>query len=238
MARLHSRSCRDFGVGGAGQLLLTLTTLLLCGTSAVPVGAQDHSAVLQKSADRAQEEVTERERSKKDGARLRLFLDDTLLSPTFGARLALSATLDQAGREPEEWGRGADGFGKRLAARGGRALTQVAVQHATAAVMKIDPRGDRARCGCSHPLRRTAHALTKTFVVRDRRGRTVPNAPLFVGAYAGATIASAWYPPSYDASRNALRVAGATVAAQAGANLLREFAPELKRLVPGMARGQ
>jgi hypothetical protein len=193
---------------------------------------------LQDTGDQAREAAAardagdERPRAETPG-RLRLFLEDAALSPTLSARLAFSAALDQHSREPHEWGRGADGFGRRLAARAGLNAAQTGVHHATAALLRVDPRGDTVSCHCGHPLRRTGAALARTFATRDARGRLVPNVPLAAGAYGGAWLAAAWYPDSYRPSREGVRVASLTVVAQAGANVAREFAPELKRLIPG-----
>jgi hypothetical protein len=188
---------------------------------------------LQDSGDRAREERAGRLPSTPDRGRLRLFLDDAALSPTLPARLAFSAALDHRDRSPSEWGSDAKGLGRRVAARAGLNAAQAGVQHATAALLHLDPRGDQQPCRCGHPLRRTGAALARTFVTRDTRGRLVPNVPLVVGAYGGAMVATAWYPPSYRPGREGVRVASLTIVAQAGANVFREFAPELKRLVPG-----
>jgi hypothetical protein len=163
--------------------------------------------------------------------RLRLFLDDTILSPTLTPRLAFSAALDHRDAAPGAWGTGASGYGKRMAARAGLVLSQAGVHHATAAALDLDPRGDRSPCGCTHPLRRAGHALARTFVTRDRRGRAVPNVPLVAGATGGAVIARAWYPRKEGPGRDAARLAAMTIVGQAGANLFREFTPDLKRLV-------
>lgn len=186
---------------------------------------------LQEAADSAREQLIE-EAPAESSTRLRLFLDDTLLSPTLGARVAFSAALDQRANAPRSWDEGASGFGKRVAARAALTLSQSGLQHGTAALMKLDPRGDQMRCACTHPLRRTAHALARTFVTRDARGRSVPNAPLFAGAFGGAMLARTWYPRTDGPGREAVRVASLTIVAQAGTNVFREFAPELKRLVP------
>ena len=76
------------------------------------------------------------------------------------------------------------------------------------------------------------YALTRTFYTRDRRGRAVPNVPLVAGAAGGALIARAWYPPDERPGRDAARFAAVSVVGQAGANVFKEFAPELKRLIP------
>lgn len=193
------------------------------------------SQTLQDAGDRAREaSASQKERPQpKTPGRLKLFLEDAALSPTLSARLAFSAALDQRSHEPQEWGRGADGFGRRLAARAGLNAAQAGVQHATAAMLRVDPRGDTVTCHCGNPMRRTGAALARTFVTRDARGRLVPNVPLAAGAYGGAWIASAWYPDSYRPGREGVKVASLTVVAQAGANVFREFAPEMKRMIPG-----
>jgi hypothetical protein len=193
-----------------------------------PVRAQEPDAPL-----RAEDSATVRglEITESPG-RLRLFLNDTVLSPTLAPRLAFSAALDQRDGSPSAWGSGADAYGKRMAARAGLALSQAGVQHGTAALLGLDPRGDQTRCACTHPIRRTAHALKRTLFTRDRQGRAVPNVPLVAGAAGGAAIARAWYPRGEGPGRDAARFAAMAVVGQAGTNVVQEFAPELKRLNP------
>ena len=202
-----------------------LGLVVTAALAAAPAHAQDPIRA-EDSATVRGEEVTA------TPGRLRLFLDDTVLSPTLAPRLAFSAAMDQRDGANHAWGTGADAYGKRMAARAGLVLSQAAVQHGTAAVLGLDPRGDQSRCGCTSPLRRATHALKRTFYTRDRRGRAVPNVPLVAGAAGGAMIARAWYPPDEGPGRDAARFAAMSVVGQAGANVFKEFAPELKRLIP------
>jgi len=199
--------------------------VVIAALAAAPAKAQE-TIRAEDSATVRGREVTE------SPGRLRLFLDDTVLSKTFVPRLAFSAALDQRDGASHAWGTGADAYGKRMAARAGLALSQAAVQHGTAAMLGLDPLGDQSRCGCTGAFRRTTHALTRTFYTRDRRGRAVPNVPFVAGAAGGALIARAWYPPDERPGRDAARYAAVAVVGQAGANVFREFAPELKRLIP------
>jgi hypothetical protein len=204
----------------------------LAALAAAPARAQESDRPL-----RAEDSATVRgEEVREDRGRLRLFLDDTVLSPTLVPRLAYSAAKDHRDGAQHTWGTGADAYGKRMAARAGLVLSQAAVQHGTAAALGLDPRGDQTRCACTHPLRRAGHALKRTFFTRDRRGRAVPNVPLVAGAAGGAMIARAWYPPDEGPGRDAARFAAMAVIGQAGANVFKEFAPELKRLIPGRKR--
>jgi hypothetical protein len=213
---------------GSGLLLTSLITFG-AGTDAT---AQVRSQSSEQAREAEERSVLARA-AESEKSRLRMFLDDAALSPMLPARLAFSAAVDQRADTPAEWDEGAKGFGKRMAGRAALNATQAGVHHATAALLRLDPRGDQTRCGCRHPLRRTAHALARTFATHDARGRSVPNVPLFAGAFGGALVASVWYPPSYRPNHEAVRVASLTIVAHAGANVAREFAPELKRLIPG-----
>jgi hypothetical protein len=200
--------------------------VVIAALAAAPVHAQESPLRAEDSATVRGQEVTE------SPGRLRLFLDDTVLSPTLAPRLAFSAAMDHRDGAERAWGTGADAYGKRMAARAGLVLTQAAVQHGTAAVLGLDPRGEQTRCGCTNPMKRAGHALARTFYTRDRRGRAVPNVPLFAGAAGGAAIARAWYPRDEGPGPDAARFAAMSVVGQAGANVFREFAPELKRMIP------
>jgi hypothetical protein len=215
-------------------LLLTLATAGVASAQAPETAPPVTQPIPQDVGDRARERIRERVATP-ERSRLRLFLDDAVLSPTLAPRLAFSAALDQRADEPDEWGRSAGDFGRRVAARAGLNAAQASVHHATAAMLRLEARDSGGRCHCGHPMRRTANALARTFMTRDDRGRLVPNVPLVAGAYGGALIATAWSPPSYRADREALRVASLTIVAEAGSNVFREFAPELKRLLPGRA---
>jgi hypothetical protein len=200
--------------------------IVVTALAAAPAQAQQPPLRAEDSATVRGEKTTERP------GRLRLLLDDSVLSPTLAPRLAFSAALDSRDGAERTWGTGADAYGKRMAARAGLVLTQTAVQHGTAAALGLDPRGDQTRCACTNPVRRAGHAVARTFYTRDSRGRAVPNVPLFAGAAGGAAIARAWYPRDEGPGPDAARFAAMAVVGQAGANVFKEFAPELKRLIP------
>src|SRR5215204_5233904 len=106
-----------------GRLLGFVVAAALAAT---PARAQDPVRSEDSATVRGQE-VTERP------GRLRLFVDDTVLSPTLAPRLAFSAAMDHRDGANHAWGTGADAYGKRMAARAGLALSQAAAQHGTAA---------------------------------------------------------------------------------------------------------
>ena len=84
-----------------GRLLGFVVTAAL---AAAPAYAQDPIRAEDSATVRGQE-VTE------SPGRLRLFLDDTVLSKTLAPRLAFSAALDQRDGISKAWGTGADAYG-------------------------------------------------------------------------------------------------------------------------------
>ncbi|MFL5606784.1 MAG: hypothetical protein ACJ8AD_10095 [Gemmatimonadaceae bacterium] len=121
----------------------------------------------------------------------------------YGTALGLAwAGVDQLRDDPEEWGKGWRGYGKRAASDVGQFLIQEAVTHALASAM--DRPLDYQRCRCSHLSRRIGWAL-QAAVTDPMPNDTHPIAvPRIVGAYAGSFAQAAWRPDTEDRTRTAL----------------------------------
>ena len=102
------------------------------------------------------------------------------------------------------------------------------MRHGSAAILNYET--DYRPCGCEGVWRRSARAISRIFVTNDGRGKTVPNIPFLGGLYGGAMIATNWYPERFNPWKEGVRVATVQVGVAAGINVLKEFAPELKRL--------
>ncbi|HEY8550405.1 MAG TPA: hypothetical protein VIL35_10645 [Vicinamibacterales bacterium] len=166
------------------------------------------------------------------GGRLRFFLDETVRSPSFGMRVALAATWSHTLGAPREWTRGGDGYARRLGASASKLASETGIRHATAAALRLDPRGSVERCGCNGAWARTRFALGRAFVTRDAQGRLMPDVPLLAGLYGGALAARTWDPRRDRSTADALRAATISLAAHAGFMVVREFRDELRRLLP------
>jgi hypothetical protein len=159
--------------------------------------------------------------------RFRDFLRAAMLSPTPYVLALGGGILDQFGNMPEEWSGGA-GFGKRYLARQGGGLASDAIGHSVAAAIHHRVRYDPCTC---RGFARVRHAMGRAFVSLREDGRSVPNYSLWIAKFSSAGLANAWYPTSYTTS-DIIREGGVGIVVSGGLNILTEFSPELKKLVP------
>lgn len=146
-------------------------------------------------------------------------------SAYFGA--AVSGGWNQWRNSPAEWGRGSDGFGKRMASAYARRTIKNSLDLGVASyrgeVLHYD------RCQCSGVWPRTGHALIRTFIRKTEDGGQTFAVGRFVGAYGSGLLSNTWYPDSRnDFGRGMLR--GTTcIGIDLGRNVFREFWPDIKR---------
>ena len=97
-----------------------------------------------------------------------------------------------------------------------------------ASAMRMDPRYFRKKTGSGGS--RFFYALSRVLVGRTDSGRSTLNAPELMGAVASAGLSNVYYPQSDRTAARTLESAGLTIAADAGWNVLREFAGDFGRL--------
>jgi hypothetical protein len=139
---------------------------------------------------------------------------------------ALGAHLNN---EPPQWGQGAEGYSKRFANRFARFTLQATYESAGAAMLGHEVRYIRSKRSGFFP--RAAHALAANFATYDRNGRLAPHYARVGGMFAAEFTASRWMPEGYRDARTAMRGAGVELGVGSAFNLIREFAPELKRVL-------
>jgi hypothetical protein len=155
------------------------------------------------------------------------FLDDSVKSGLWWVEVLGAGVIDQTGQQPPEWS-GGSGYAKRNAADAAKLLSAEAIGHALAALM--DQRVAYDPCTC-RGASRLGHALGRAFVSLDSTdGHRVPNIPLWIAVLGSSAAATAVYPPSYTA-HDVMIGTGIALGAAAGIKVLKEFTPELKRLV-------
>ncbi len=145
------------------------------------------------------------------------------LAGFFGA-----AALGQLGREPREWGLGAEGYWHRVGNHMGRAAIRGSIQSGLAAAMGYDTRYHRM--GGHHGLTRAGHALRRTLVTQNAEGHSVFDLPGVAGIYGGDMLAMYWHPHRYTPLGQGLRGGNFGLGFQAAGNLVKEFGPDLKQL--------
>ena len=160
--------------------------------------------------------------------RWKLYWHDALWNPGVFFGAAGPALGGQLNHDPDSWGQGAEGYGKRSANYFGRFALQRTYEAAGAALLQHDVRYLRSKR--SGFLPRAAHALSANFVTYERNGRRTPNFAR-VGSIVGAEFTgNLWMPDGYRNASKAMRGAGMELGARSAVDLIREFAPELKRI--------
>ena len=152
---------------------------------------------------------------------------------TFG-KMAIAETTARAGiaqlrGTPKQWGGGASGFGKRLGASFATHAVKTTVEHAVAAPLHEDLHYHRSTDPRFGP--RLGHALTSTVVTHNTRsGKKTPAVGRLSGNAAAGAFSAAVVPAASGAS-----TAGLGLAADAGANVAREFWPRHRHQHPQAA---
>jgi hypothetical protein len=165
--------------------------------------------------------------------RWNLYLREALWSPGVFLRAAGPALGAQLNNEPPEWGQGMEGYSKRFANRFGRFVLQETYEAAGAAALGHEVRYLRSKR--SGFLARAADALTANFVTYDRNGRRAPHVARVGSVFAAEFTGSIWMPAGYRDTSTVLRGAGVQLGVGSAFNLIREFSPELKRILRGKA---
>jgi len=137
------------------------------------------------------------------------------------ARSAASAGIQQWRDSPEEWGQGAEGFGKRFASNIGRNAIQQTVTYGLDSALRLDTGFERSKREGFFP--RLKDALIQNVTSRTRSGNRVISVPRFAGVYTGGIVAAeTWYPERYS-YKDGLRHGTTTLLMGFGVNVFREF---------------
>jgi hypothetical protein len=163
--------------------------------------------------------------------RWNLYFRGAFWSPGAFFRAAGPALGAQLKNEPAAWGQGAEGYSKRFANRFGRFALQETYQAAGAAALGHEVRYLRSRRSGFFP--RAAHAVTANFVTYDRNGGRTPHVTRVGSVFAAEFTGNLWMPDGYRGASTAMRGVGIELGVSSAFNLIREFAPELKRVFLG-----
>ena len=134
----------------------------------------------------------------------------------------------QINNDPPEWGQGVKGYAHRAGYYYGRSFIDSSIRHSSAAAFGHDVRYERSTKKGFLP--RTGHAISRGFVTRNNDGKLVPFISNFMGSYGGGMLSTYMLPDRYDPLKRGLQQGHVLFAANTGGNILREFAPEIKKL--------
>jgi hypothetical protein len=139
----------------------------------------------------------------------------------------IGAAIDQARDRPSEWGQGGGAFAQRYGSHLGQYFIQRSIMFPVQAIDGEDTRYFRSKRTSIRG--RAADAVLQTVWRHNDSGGMMPAYSEFLGDYGAAAISRVWWPDRFHNGK-AIFVAGSdTVLIDAGINVLREFAPDIKR---------
>lgn len=150
-----------------------------------------------------------------------------VFSPAAVLSATLHAGLDQAGKQPRDWGWGSEAFGVRMASRFGRSLIRQNIAFGVRAIDHEDPRYFVS--GHGNAFKRTRYAMVHTFVVRNDNGTMMPAYSRFVADFGMPFIAQQWRPRRFQTVGEGLRAGTFAIGLAAGFNVGREFWPDIRK---------
>lgn len=147
----------------------------------------------------------------------------------FGPLFA-ALVLDQATGNPEEWGGGFRGYGRRVLSRlAAGDIVQNSFQHPAAALLKEDVRYITSN---EHGFKRRArHAVLYSVLTYNNRGQPTLNISNIGGYYVASAASTLWLPGRRNAALYTLSDGSQAIALSVPVNLLQEFWPEVRRAV-------
>jgi hypothetical protein len=143
---------------------------------------------------------------------------------------AVVGAFNQARNDPPEWGGGVAGYGERVAsAYGYHSVVQNTLSFIVDSALHLDPRYYRStRRGA---WQRLSDCLEQTVLTRTDSGSRTFNYWRFAGAYGAGFVSNAWVPSPISTAPRAIIRGSVSIGLDTGANVAREFLPEMKRIL-------
>jgi hypothetical protein len=153
-----------------------------------------------------------------------------MVAPGAVAGSAVTGAMLQWRDSPEEWGQGAQGYGRRVASVNGTRAVRQALAFSLDSTFRQDPRYHRSgRQGAGARIR---HAVVaETLLTRTDRGRRTFAVWRFGSAFGAGLISNYWRPASVNGVGDGFERGAYSIAGDAAINIFYEFWPDiLKRL--------
>jgi hypothetical protein len=139
--------------------------------------------------------------------------------------VGFAAGVEQANNSFAAYGQGAEGYGKRFAAKFADGRSSDYLTHAIfPSLLHQDPRYYYQGTGTVKS--RLLHAIGSTFLTRGDDGRTEPNYSYVLGDMCSGALSNLYYPAANRGAHLVFTNAAVGLAGRMGGNLLREFLPK------------
>ena len=159
----------------------------------------------------------------------------TMVNPFGYIKAGFSAGIDQWKDKPEEWEQGASGYGKRFANILGQYSIQRTVTFGLESALHEDNRYFNS--GKKGIWSRTGYAVTSGILARGDNGHRHLSVSQIGGVAAAAFLSRFWQPPSQASAGDGAVNFGITMASNMGFSVVKEFLPDLARVVTRKRKG-
>ena len=153
----------------------------------------------------------------------------TMANPLGYIKAGFSAGIDQWHDKPSEWSQGASGYGKRLANIVGQYSIQRTVRFGLESALHEDNRYFNS--GKMGLWPRAGYALASGILARHDDGSQHLSISQLGGVAAGAFLSRFWQPPSQHSAGDGAVSFGITMASNVGFGVVKEFLPDLGRVI-------
>jgi hypothetical protein len=141
----------------------------------------------------------------------------------------LSAAWQTAWNQPEEWGRGWSGVGKRYAQREADVAISNTIEAGLGSLWGEEPRYIPSSRNGIWP--RARYALKTSVLAQGRDGHLRPAWARYAGNTLNNVIENTWLPPSQTTATQTAVRSGLGIVTRMGGNLFEEFWPDVARLL-------
>ena len=139
--------------------------------------------------------------------------------------VGVAAGIEQANNSFPAYGQGAEGYGKRFAAKFADGRSSDYLTHAIfPTLLHQDPRYYYQGSGTVKS--RLLHAIGSAFFTRGDNGRTEPNYSYVLGDMCSGALSNLYYPQANRGAHLVFSNAAVGLAGRVGGNILREFLPK------------
>ncbi len=161
--------------------------------------------------------------------RWHFYLNQNFTTPAAVIAPMFSASMDQMTGQPQEWGGGMEGYGRRVASRYGAGLVQGSVQSGMCALLGQEPR--YVRSSESTILGRMRHAFLYGFITYNNEGKRRFAIATLGSYYVSSMTAIMWMPERFTVAGDGVREGNRQVIFSGVVNQLQEFWPDIRRIV-------
>ena len=154
-----------------------------------------------------------------------------IYAPSGLAKSSVTAGFNHWVDDPEEWGQGWKGYGRRYGHRLLNRSVENAIGMAVTAALKEDPRYFYS--GEQGVWKRVKYAVTSTVLTRTDNGSRRFSTWRFAGNYGAQFVSNTWRPVREQGVGNALARGSISIGYDMASNIFKEFWPDIRRKIRG-----